>query len=74
MVVFVVVDALHCIVFLESISLEIFEERGFNWYFIFPYHKPLVFADRFVEAIPRMLFDLISCESLIRVGLKDFVD
>ena len=71
---FVVVDTLHRIVFLEAISFKVLEKRGFNWDFILSYHKTLVLADRFVDIIPRMLLDLLSCESLVWICLEDFVD
>ena len=70
----VVVDALGGVVFLKAIAFEVSQERRLYGNLILADYQSLALADRLVKLVPRMLLDLIGCQSLVRVCFQNFVD
>ena len=73
LVVLVAVQALRRIVLLEAVAFEVSEERGLDRDLVFANDQALAPANWRVGLVPGVLLDLLSSESLVRVGLQDFV-
>ena len=74
LVVLITIEALCRIVLLEPIAFKVAKQRGLYRDLVLPYDQALALTDRLISLVPRMLFDLGCCQSLIRVCLEDLVD
>ena len=74
LVVLITIETLGRIVFLKAIAFEISEQRGLNRDLVLSDDETLTLADRLVGLIPRVLFNLRSCQALVWVRFQDFVD
>ena len=74
LIMFVPIQALSCIVLLESVAFEISEKRRLDWDLVLTDNQPLAPADRLVRFVPWVLLYLCSRESLIWVGFENLID
>ena len=74
LIVLITIETLCSIVFLKPIAFKVAKQRGLYRDLVLPNNQALALTDRLVSLVPRMLFDLGCCQSLIRVGLEDLVD
>jgi len=74
LVVFVPIQALRRIVFLEAIALEVAKQGGLDGNLILPDDQTLTFAHRLVGLVPGVLFDLRRCQPLVRVRLQNLIN
>ena len=74
LVVLVAIQTVHSVIFLESVSLEVDEQRRFDRDLILTDDEALIPANWLVQLVPRMLLDLLSRESLVWIGLHDLLE
>ena len=70
----ITIEALCRIVLLEPIAFKVAKQRGLYRNLVLSNDQALALTDWLVSLVPRMLFDLGCCQSLVRVSLKDLVD
>ena len=69
----VAIEALSCIVFLEAVAFKVSEKRWLDRNLVLTDDQSLALAHRLICLVPRVLFDLVSCQPLVRVCFENFV-
>lgn len=73
LVVLITIQTLHCVVLFDPKALQIAQNLRLNRNFILTDYETLILTDGFVESEPGVLSNLLTRDTLVRIGLQNLI-